>query len=285
MSCVVTVLQDPPTIRSPIQSKLSSDSHTSSSQKSSEPSSSEVVNQIEPHSETETEKKSVTQTETQTETNPSKRHNKRDQHFLHGDKTREEIELTPLSTVIQPDTDDMLTLSKHQTNPVSDRSVQSRRLQRDETQSSIESEESIEVPTPQVLPLVDDVFRLHTAGPLPTKSHSVLTNEITTSHLRAHDNRYKRVDHVRSLSNGNQFSFSPRSSYKSNRIPTDVGLMERPSSYRQSSLTRITRPYSPPGDRLSLSRQSYQIPSRLPSTFSSPHTLIHPSSVDVTVDV
>ena len=89
------------------------------------------------------------------------------------------------------------------------------------------------------------------------------------------------LDH---LSNGNQFSFPPRPSYKSNRIPTDVGLMERPSSYRQSSLTRVMRPYSPPGDRLSLSRQFYQIPSRLPSTFCSPHALVHPSSVDVTID-
>ena len=76
---------------------------------------------------------------------------------------RKVIELQQLSTVTQLDTEDILTLSKHQTNPVSDRSVQSKRLQRDETQSSIESEESIEVPTPQVLPLVDDVFRLHTA--------------------------------------------------------------------------------------------------------------------------
>ena len=163
--------------------------------------------------------------------------------------------------------------------------MQSRRLQRDETQSSIESEESIEVSTPQVLPLVDDVFRLQTAGPSSIKTHSVLTNEITTSHLRAHDNRYRRGDHVRSLSNGNQFSFPPRPSYKSNCIPTDVGLMERPSSYRQSSLTRVMRPYSPPGDWLALCHQSYKIHFRLPSTFGSPHTLVLPSSVDVTVDV
>lgn len=94
-----------------------------------------------------------------------------------------------------------------------------------------------------------------------------------------------------SLNNGNsknsktrhEFALSPNSPrpYKFHR---ENVLSER-HYIRQNSFSRYYQSYSPPGDKgLSLSRQSYQMPPHVPSSFrSTSHA--PPTSTDVTVDV